>query len=56
MIGDSPDDIRAAAAAVVVPIGIPAPGEDTAAAVRTLESVGAARVIRDLTELQGLLP
>ncbi|MEO0483581.1 MAG: TIGR01548 family HAD-type hydrolase [Planctomycetota bacterium] len=56
MIGDTPDDIRAAAATGVVPIGIPAPGEDTAAAVRTLETVGAARVIRDLTELQGLLP
>jgi histidinol-phosphate aminotransferase len=54
MIGDTPDDITAARAAGVVPLGIAAPG-DNAAAVR-LEEVGAARVLSALAELEVMLP
>lgn len=56
MVGDTPDDLRAARGAGVVPIGVPAPGctspEDTAA---TLTTAGAARVLASVTELEGLL-
>ncbi len=54
MIGDTPDDAAAARAAGVVPIGVCAPAEpDTAS---TLERAGVARVLRDLSELQEVLP
>jgi HAD superfamily hydrolase (TIGR01548 family) len=56
LVGDTPDDIRASRAAHVVPIGIPAPGEDPEAAARVLALSGAGRVIRSLSELEELLP
>ena len=52
MVGDTPDDIVAARAAGVVPLGICAPGEDSAPA---LLAAGAARVLPDLTTLSELL-
>jgi histidinol-phosphate aminotransferase len=55
MIGDTPDDIRAARAAGVVPIGIPAPGESSQAAA-ALGRAGSARVITTLEELLPCLP
>ncbi|MEQ8770029.1 MAG: aminotransferase class I/II-fold pyridoxal phosphate-dependent enzyme [Phycisphaerales bacterium] len=56
MVGDTPDDVVAARGAGVVPVGVMAPGEDTEPGIETLERAGAARVIRDLEELEGLLP
>lgn len=44
MFGDTVDDIRAARAAGVVPIGIVAPGEDVAVATERLLRAGAAKV------------
>jgi histidinol-phosphate aminotransferase len=52
MIGDTPDDIRAARAAGVVPIGVCAPGEDVADA---LLAAGAARVVGHPREVADLL-
>lgn len=48
LVGDTPDDIRAARAAGVVPLGICAPGEDSAAA---LSAAGAARILDRLEAL-----
>lgn len=48
LVGDTPDDIRAARAAGVVPLGIEAPGEASAAA---LTAAGAARVLARLEAL-----
>ncbi|MCB9741650.1 MAG: TIGR01548 family HAD-type hydrolase [Alphaproteobacteria bacterium] len=53
MIGDTPDDLRAARAAGVVPLGVCAPGEADPA---PLLAAGAARVLSPLTALQELLP
>ena len=51
MIGDTPDDLRAARAAGVVPIGVCAPGE----AVRdALFAAGAARVLESVDDLSAL--
>lgn len=55
MLGDTPDDIRAARAAGVVPLGVPAPGEDPLAAAGTLTAAGAARVLGSTPELEVLL-
>jgi len=56
LVGDSPDDLRAARAAGVVPLGIVAPSDDSAAVVPGLYSAGAARVLATLDELEELLP
>ena len=53
MIGDTPDDIRAARSAGVVPVGIESPGE---ASSEALFRAGAARVLTSLTELLELMP
>lgn len=53
MVGDTPDDIRAARGAGVVPLGIRAPGDTDAA---SLSSAGAARVLPTLDTLLELLP
>ncbi len=53
MVGDTPDDLRAARAADVVPLGIAAPGDTDPA---PLWSAGAARVLDSLDQLMELLP
>ena len=56
MIGDTPDDIRAAASAGAVPIGIVAPGPDPAASAVALREAGAATVLTAINDLMELLP
>ena len=56
MIGDTPDDIRAAASAGAVPIGIVAPGPDPAASAVALREAGAATVLTAIDDLMELLP
>lgn len=56
MIGDTPDDLRAARAAGVVPIAIPAPGDTGAATRHALTVGGASLVLSSLEELDACLP
>jgi phosphoglycolate phosphatase-like HAD superfamily hydrolase len=56
MIGNTPDDVRAAAGADVVPLGVVAPGDDLAATAAALADAGAARVLDQLADLEELLP
>ena len=57
MVGDTPDDCRAARAAGVVPVGILAPGDRGSETMRAaLVESGAGRVIDAVDELEGLLP
>ena len=56
MIGDTPDDIRAAAGAGAVPIGVVAPGPDPAASAVALREAGAATVLAAVNDLMELLP
>jgi len=56
MVGDTPDDVTAARAAAVLPVGILAPGDDESDMERAMGSAGAARVLRSLEELEDLLP
>ena len=50
MFGDTPDDIRAARSAQVMPIGVVAPGENPERARATLGQVGAAKVIGSIID------
>ena len=54
MLGDTPDDVAAARAAGVVPLGVVAPGDDVTRTRATL--VGAARILERTVDLEGLLP
>jgi HAD superfamily hydrolase (TIGR01548 family) len=56
MIGDTPDDVRAARAAGVLPLGIVAPGDRTDVMAEALRSAGAARVLPHLNQLEEILP
>ena len=56
MIGDTPDDIRAAAGAGAVPIGVVAPGPNPEASAMALREAGAATVIATVDDLMQLLP
>ncbi|MDX2175682.1 MAG: TIGR01548 family HAD-type hydrolase [Candidatus Sumerlaeia bacterium] len=56
LVGDTVDDVRAARAAGVVPIGVPAPGDDAGTARPVLTAAGAARVLESIDELERLLP
>jgi histidinol-phosphate aminotransferase len=55
MLGDTPDDVRAARAAGVVPLGIrgPADGQTMESALR---DAGAARVLSEVRQIEELLP
>lgn len=50
MFGDTPDDIRAARAAGVMPIGVIAPGESPERATAILQGIGAAKVITSIID------
>ena len=56
MLGDTVDDIAAARAAGVLPVGVLLPGDDSSGAAEALLKTGAARVLRSLTEVEELLP
>jgi len=56
MVGNTPDDIRAAAGAGVVPLGVVAPGDDLTATAAALTDAGAARVLDRVADLEELLP
>jgi histidinol-phosphate aminotransferase len=56
MIGNTPDDVRAAAAASVVPLGVVAPGDDIDPTAAALTDAGAARVLDHIADLEELLP
>jgi histidinol-phosphate aminotransferase len=51
MVGDTPDDIRAARAAAVLPLGIVAPGDDPDLTRSALADAGAARILATVNEL-----
>jgi len=55
-LGDTPDDMQAARAARVLPIGITAPGESTQAIRAALSAAGAARVFKTVQEFQEVVP
>jgi histidinol-phosphate aminotransferase len=56
MIGNTPDDVRAAAGADVLPLAIVAPGDDLTATTAALKDAGAARVLDHVADLEELLP
>ena len=56
MVGDTPDDIRAATAAGVLPIGVVAPGPNPTASSAALRESGAATVLGTINDLLELLP
>ena len=56
MVGDTPDDIRAATAAGVLPIGVVAPGPNPTASTAALRESGAATVLPAVDDLLQLLP
>lgn len=56
LIGDTPDDMQAAVQADVPALGLIAPGDDPQLHRVALERAGAAHVLSDLEELEGLLP
>ena len=56
MVGDTPDDVRAARRAGAVPIGIVAPGHPSSEMRHALREAGAGRVLDGLGELEDLLP
>lgn len=56
MIGDTPDDIRAARGAAVLPLGVVAPGDDPDATGSALLAAGAGRILTSLDDLLELLP
>jgi histidinol-phosphate aminotransferase len=55
MVGDTPDDVRAARAAGVLPIAVTAPG-DSETPRESLTAAGAARVLPSVADLEELLP
>jgi histidinol-phosphate aminotransferase len=56
MVGDTPDDIRAARSAGVLPIGIVAPGDAPSMAKQALSDAGAAKILTSIDELTEVLP
>jgi histidinol-phosphate aminotransferase len=55
MVGDTPDDMRAARGASVLPIGLVAVGDDQLLMQSVLEAAGAAKVIEEPNDLERLL-
>ncbi len=55
MIGDTPDDVRAAAGAGVIPLGYVQAGEHRERSVRALEAAGAARILEKIEDIERLL-
>jgi len=55
MIGNTPDDVRAAAGADVTPLGIVAPGDDLTLTTAALADAGAARVLEHVADLEEIL-
>jgi histidinol-phosphate aminotransferase len=56
MVGDTPDDIRAADAAGVLPLGVVAPGDDPKATCSSLTDSGAAEVFNTANQVLEVLP
>ena len=56
MVGDTPDDLRAARAAGVLPVGIVAPGDEPANTIPALRDAGAVTVLGDVTDIEDLIP
>jgi HAD superfamily hydrolase (TIGR01548 family) len=56
MVGDTPDDVRAAGGAGVLPIGVVAPGDDPKGASESLSAAGAAMVLDRVTEIEEVMP
>ncbi len=56
MLGDAPDDVRAARGAEVVPVGVVMPGADAVDAGAALLSAGAARVLAGVSLVEEVLP
>ncbi len=56
MIGDTPDDVRCARRAGLLPLGILAPGDPGSRMTAALLGAGAARVLSSLDDLESLLP
>lgn len=56
LVGDTPDDARAARQAAVLPIGVVAPGHDADVLESALVQAGCARVLDGVGQLEELLP
>ena len=56
MVGDTPDDMRAATQADVLPFAVVAPGDEPALAAAALRDAGAVRVLGQITDLLELMP
>ncbi len=56
MVGDTPDDLRAARSAGALPIGVVAPGDDPEPTTASLLRTGAAAVLKDIKEILEVLP
>ena len=56
MIGDTPDDMHAAAQAGVLPFGVVSPGDEPSLGTAALRDAGSARVLGQLSDLLELLP
>jgi HAD superfamily hydrolase (TIGR01548 family) len=56
MVGNTPDDVRAAAGAGVLPLGVVAPGDEVPATTAALLEAGAARVLERVSDLLELVP
>ncbi len=56
MVGDTPDDLRAARGANVLPIGVVAPGDEPATTTSSLLRAGAAAVLEDTRKILEVLP
>jgi histidinol-phosphate aminotransferase len=56
MLGDTPDDLRAARGAAVLPIGVIAPGDEPESTTASLRRAGAATVVSETEKILEVLP